>query len=540
MSSVKIGFLGAAGEVTGSCYLLETDKSRILVDCGMFQGRYSDDRNGGEFGFSPSDIDAVVLTHAHIDHSGRLPLLVKRGFRGDIWATDPTIELVSVLLRDTAKLMGEESEWKNRKNARKGLPPVKPAYGERDVDETLKRLRYIRYDERTAVSEGVSVRFRDAGHIAGSAITELWLAKDGPAKDGGQVKIVFSGDLGPRDAVIERQHTLIEEADYAVIESTYGDRNHKSLEATRTEFREALSRAIQAKGKILIPTFAVDRAQRVLYEIKLLQADKAFPRMPKIFFDSPMGEKATQIYEKYSSLLSREIQDMLREGMNPFAPEGLVYTSGVDSSRAINEIDEAIVMAGSGMCSGGRIVHHLKHNLWNKSCNVFFVGYQANGTLGRRLVEGEKNLRIAGEDIAVGATFHTLGGFSAHGDRDDLLEWASHFRRGASFFVTHGEVKSAEALANGIRQMGYGAAAPSRGAYYDLSEKQTIARPELPTPAQASGSRDAVFAILAEIASETASIRESLDSRADFADISPLLESSRLILQTVKNIKTKK
>jgi metallo-beta-lactamase family protein len=462
--------------------------------------------------------------------------LVARGFKGAIWATDPTIDLVSVLLRDTVKLMAEESEWRSRKNARKGLPPVKPAYNERDVEETLKRIRYARYDERAEACPGVSFRYRDAGHIAGSAITELWLTDEGE-----NIKIVFSGDLGPRDVVVERPHTVIEEADFVVIESTYGNRNHKSLDDTRSEFRAGLAKAIEARGKILIPTFAVDRAQRVLYELKLLQLDTDFPRMPRIYFDSPMGEKATQIYEKHSSLLSRELQDMIRDGQNPFAPDGLSYTSDVASSRAINETGEAIVMAGSGMCSGGRIIHHLKHNLWSKNCNVFFVGYQAHGTLGRRLVEGEKNLRIAGEDITVNASLHTLGGFSAHGDRDDLLSWASNFRKGASFFVTHGEPSSSEALAGGIREMGYEAAAPTAGATYDLSATDaTIARPTIQAKPSAPGGRASAMALLAEIASETASIMESLESRDDYAAISPLLESSRIILQSVKNIRTKR
>jgi metallo-beta-lactamase family protein len=515
--------------------MVETGSCRVLVDCGMFQGQDADARNEAPFAFSPTDIDAVVLTHAHIDHSGRLPLLVSRGFKGAIWATDPTIDLVSVLLRDTAKIMAEESEWRSRKNARKGLPPVKPAYGERDVLETLKRFRYVRYDERTDVSPCVSVRYRDAGHIAGSAIVELWL------KDGGEtVKIVFSGDLGPSDVVVERPHTVIEEADYVVIESTYGGRNHKSLADTRSEFRKALAKAIASRGKILIPTFAVDRAQRVLYELKLLQADPSFPKMPRIYFDSPMGEKATQIYEKHSSLLSRELQNIIRDGQNPFAPEGLSFTSDVGASRAINEVSEAIVMAGSGMCAGGRIIHHLKHNLWNNTCNVFFVGYQARGTLGRRLVEREKNLRIAGEDITVNASLHTLGGFSAHGDRDDLIGWASNFGKGASFFVTHGEPSSSEALAEGIREMGYAAAVPTAGATYALSAGDSaIARPTVHAKPRHLSDREAAMAILSEIAAETASIMEGLESRDDYGAISPLLESSRLILQSVKNIKQK-
>ncbi|MCL2684027.1 MAG: MBL fold metallo-hydrolase, partial [Synergistaceae bacterium] len=497
MPSAKVSFLGGVGEVTGSCYLLENMGCRILVDCGMYQGNGADERNTAALDFSPADIDAVVLTHAHIDHSGRIPLLVARGFKGTIWATDPTIELVSVLLRDTAKLMAEESEWRSRKNARKGLPPVKPVYSERDVEETLKRFRYARYDERTEVAPGCGIRFRDAGHIMGAAMVEIWLENDGS-----NIKIVFSGDMGSSDVTIERPHTIIEEADYVVIESTYGGRNHKNLADTRSEFREGIAKAIEIRGKILIPTFTVDRAQRILYEIKRLQLDPSFPSTPPIFFDSPMGERATRIYEKYSSLLSRELQDMIREGHNPFAPEGLSYTTSVEASRAINETTEAIVLAGSGMCSGGRIIHHLKHNLWDGKCNVFFVGYQAYGTLGRRLVDGERNLRIANEDITVNATLHTLGGFSAHAGRDDLLKWASNFRRGASFFVTHGEPASSDALAGGIREMGYEAAVPMVRAVYDLSVPEAaITRPIFQAKPDAECDRLIVMALLAEIAS---------------------------------------
>jgi metallo-beta-lactamase family protein len=514
---------------------MESDGHRVLVDCGMHQGLDSDRRNAEGFAFAPSSLGAVILTHAHIDHSGRLPLLVRQGFKGDIWTTDPTIDLASVLLRDTVRLMAEEAEWRSRKNSRKGLPPVKPLYSDKDVEDTLKRFRYIRYDELTEIIPGVGARFRDAGHIAGAAIVEVWLKH----ASGEPVKIVFSGDIGPRDTVIERTPTIVEEADYVVIESTYGDRYHKNLEDTRAEFKSELSRAIESGGKILIPTFVVDRAQRLLYEMTRLQGDKDFPRMPRIYFDSPMGAKATQIYEKHISLLSREIQDIARGGDNPFSPEGLSYTSGVDDSRAINDVGNAIVMAGSGMCAGGRIVHHLKHNLWNANCHVFFVGYQARGTLGRRLVDGDKNLRIAGEDIAVNATLHTLGGFSAHGDKGDLLSWASNFRHGASFFVTHGEQRSSESLVNGIRELGYDAVAPGMGVSYDLTNRDSVivhSRPKSAQPREFAD-RDSALAILQEIASETESIREGLNTRSNYETLLPLLESSRLILQSAKNMK---
>lgn len=531
MASARITFLGAAGEVTGSSYIIESQTSKVLVDCGMHQGIDSDKRNEEPFAFNPADIDAVILTHAHIDHSGRLPLLVKQGFKGRIWATDPTIDLVNVLLRDTARLMAEEAEWKTRKNARKGLPPVKPSYSDRDVEATLKRFQYIRYDDREEIAPGIQARYRDAGHIVGASIVETWVGAEDP------IKVVFSGDMGPKDTVIEKPPTVIEEADYVVIESTYGDRRHRSLEETREEFRAALLEAIKGGGKILIPTFVVDRAQRILYEILRLQRSGNFPAMPKIFFDSPMGMKATQIYEKHIPLLSREMQDYSRDGQNPFSPDGMSYTSSVEESRAVNDLSQAIVLAGSGMCSGGRIVHHLKHNLWSPKCHVFFVGYQARGTLGRRLVDGEKNLRIAGEDITVGAKLHTLGGFSAHGDRDDLLEWVGHFGKGTAFFVTHGEPRSSEALASGIRELGNRATAPSVGTTFELTHKETVLTAAAATTPKLVVDRDEVLYLLQEIASETESLREHLDSWENLQALLPLLESSKLILRSAKNLK---
>lgn len=473
---LKLRILGAAGEVTGSNYMIETKGYKVLVDCGFHQGQDEQKHEGEPFTYSPADVDAVLLTHAHIDHSGRIPLLVKQGFKGKIYSTYATAELVEILWRDSAHLMQEDAQWRTRKNARKGLPKVEPLYGMPEVEEALLMRSPKAYDEVIELMPGLKIRFREAGHILGSAIIETWISEDGMEKP---VKVVFSGDLGPLDGVIEKPPTLIEDADFTLIESTYGDRLHKSLEDTRSEFQNAMEEALKTSAKVLVPTFVVDRAQRMLYEFDLLQ--KKFPdmKMPSIYLDSPMGVKTTEIYRKYVNLLSQDLKDMLVRGDDPFEPENFRFVRTADESKAVNAETSGIILAGSGMCSGGRIMHHLKHNLFKSDTHVFFVGYQAYGTLGRRLVDGAKSVRIAGEEVSVKAQLHTLNGFSAHADRDDLLKWASEFPNKTRFIVVHGEPASAEALALGLKDKGYSARVPAIGDEIDLTaQAETAASPE--------------------------------------------------------------
>ncbi|EHM10734.1 putative exonuclease of the beta-lactamase fold involved in RNA processing [Thermanaerovibrio velox DSM 12556] len=533
---MNLKFLGAAGEVTGSCYLLETDDYRVLVDCGIHQGKDDEDLSksskGGYFPFNPANIDAVLLTHAHMDHSGLIPLLSKQGFKGPVFATSATVEFCDVLWRDSAHLMREEAEWRTRKNIRKGLPPVEPLYDDDDVDRAVRLLRPVSYDEVMHLDAGFQVRFRDAGHILGSAMIEVWL---GPSRD---VKLVFSGDLGPMKTVMEKSPSIIEDADFVVIESTYGDRLHKDNESTREEFRAIISEALSARGKVLIPTFVVDRAQRVLYELNLFQ--RAYPQANSvpIFFDSPMGMRATDIYRAHPEMLSQELQAMIRGGDDPFSPRNLRHVASVDDSRSINQMSHAVVMAGSGMCTGGRIVHHLKNNLWQPSCHVIIVGYQAKGTLGRRLVEGEKVLKIAGEEVSVQAKIHTVNGFSAHGDKRDLLTWAGHFESGPLFIVTHGEPKSSEALARSLGEMGYRAIVPRRGEEINLRKADVEVVPEvMPLVPFQRSRRDEVLEALAEIASLSVGLRDKLSEGEVPKDAIPLIESSRTLLKTVERMR---
>ncbi|MDN5318982.1 MAG: metallo-beta-lactamase family protein [Thermovirga sp.] len=474
-AEMRLRILGAAQEVTGSNYLLEVDGRRVLVDCGLYQGANSGD-NHVPLDYDPSTIDAVLLTHAHLDHTGKVPLLVKQGYKGPVYGTRPTLELCDILWRDAAHIQKEDAEWQSRKNMRKGLPPVEPLYTLEDVERSLERLRSVGYDDVVEIVDGLKVRFRDAGHILGSAILEVWL-KEGDE----EVKVVFSGDLGPQETVMEANPAVVEDADFVVIESTYGNRNHKTNLESREEFRQTMKEMLKDHGKVLIPTFVVDRAQRVLYELKLMQQEGILPDNVPIYFDSPMGMKTTAVYSEHISLLSAEIQEEARQGRDPFTPKQLHIVESVDESKAINNIKHAIVLAGSGMCNGGRIVHHLKNNLFRENAHVVFVGYQAKGTLGRRLIDGSKVVRVAGEEVSVKAKLHTINGFSAHADRSDLLAWAKNFKTNPLFIVTHGEPEASGALAASLQEEGFSAVVPKLGQEFVLSKaKEVVSVQEVP------------------------------------------------------------
>ncbi|NLD04507.1 MAG: MBL fold metallo-hydrolase [Synergistaceae bacterium] len=535
---MKLRIHGAAGEVTGSNYMIETDSFKVLVECGFHQGKDEQKHEGEAFPFDPTSIDALLLTHAHIDHSGRIPLLVKEGFKGKVFCTFATSELVEILWRDSAKIMGEDAQWRTRKNRRKGLPPVEPLYTEKEVEDSLGLLSPVPYDEMIEIMQGLKVRFREAGHILGSSIIETWVSKNNGDKP---VKVVFSGDLGPMEGVIEKPPTFIEDADFVLIESTYGDRLHKSLEDTRTEFEDTLKEALKTSAKVLVPTFVVDRAQRVLYEFDRFQKKYPDLKMPKISLDSPMGIKVTEIYGKYIPLLSRELKEMFLKGDDPFEPENFQFTRSADESRALNEEVSGIILAGSGMCSGGRIMHHLKHNLYKPDTHVLFVGYQAQGTLGRRLVDGAKEIRIAGEDVTVKAQLHTLNGFSAHADRNDLLEWAGNFPKKTRFIVVHGEPKSAQALAMGLNDKGYAAQVPALNDTIDLLAPAAEKAVRMPVISQKIIDRlelspQDIIQLLAAITRQANEMQRLTIETKDYAKIMPLLVSAKTLMETAASI----
>jgi metallo-beta-lactamase family protein len=537
-NDLKLRILGAAGEVTGSNYMIETDSYKVLVDCGFHQGQDEQKHEGESFNYDPTGVDALILTHAHIDHSGRIPLLVKEGFRGKVFCTAATAELVEILWRDSAKIMGEDAEWRTRKNSRKGLPAVEPLYTEKEVEATLKLLSPIPYDEIIEIREGLKVRLREAGHILGSSIIEAWVSENNGTKS---AKVVFSGDLGSLEGVIENPPTLIQEADFVLIESTYGDRLHKSLEDTRAEFENVLKDALRTKGKVLVPTFVVDRAQRVLYELDLFQKKYPNLQMPKIYLDSPMGVKVTEIYSKYIQYLSKDLKEMFRKGDDPFEPENFEFVRSAAESRALNEEKSGVILAGSGMCSGGRIMHHLKHNLFKPDTHVLFVGYQAYGTLGRRLVDGAKEIRIVGEDVTVKAQLHTINGFSAHADRNDLLEWAGSFPKTTRFIVIHGEPKAAKSLAMGLSDNGYSARVPALNDTVDLLAPMEEKVAKMPVISQKIIDRlelspQDIIQVLSAITSKADEMQKITIDSKDYAKILPLLVSAKTLMETAASL----
>lgn len=445
---MRVTFHGAAGEVTGSCHLVEVNGYRILLECGLIQGRDEDEaRNHDPFPFDVSALDAVVLSHAHIDHAGRLPLLVKRGFKGPIWTHAATADLLRIMLEDAASLAAADADWAAR-HPREGERPKPPLYTHRDVADTLRQVRPMAYGTVREIVEGVRVRLTDAGHILGSAIVELWGKVDSQMQ---ARKLVFSGDLGMRAAPILRDPAMVEDADLVLMESTYGDRPHRGRGETVTELGEILRDAWESGGNVLIPAFAVGRTQEILYWCAKHWDDWKLSRW-RIFLDSPMAIKVLEVYNRHTSLFDADASKVWVSHPHPFRLPNLRLTSDSAQSQEINAVKGgAIIIAGSGMCNGGRIRHHLRQNLGRANAHVVFVGFQARGTLGRRLVDGSERVRILGEDIRVNARVHTVGGLSAHADQPMLLDWYRGFRGTPPVVLVHGEDRAREPLAEKLR-----------------------------------------------------------------------------------------
>ncbi len=448
--AIRITFHGAAGDVTGSAYHIQTAQASVLLDFGMFQGiKQAEDRNRVPRALNPRELDAVLVTHAHLDHTGRLPLLCKDGFSGPIYCTPATAEVSALILRDSAKVQEQDVTRANRKRERAGLGPVSPLYGAADVEDLVRLLREVPYNQPVPVAPGMRAKYVEAGHILGSASIQLFI------QDGGEEKrLVFSGDIGPWNAPILKDPEGFHRAHAVILESTYGDRDHRPIDATIQEFESLVKAAVEHRGKILIPTFAVGRAQLLIYLLATMFREKTVPPFP-VYLDSPMAIEATRIYMNHLELFDEEFHARLRRE-RPLAADlpTLRATPTAQDSMKINDCEgPCMVLAGAGMCNAGRILHHLKQNLWRPETVVIIVGFQAEGSLGRLLVEGEKRVKIFGEQIAVKAKVHSLGGFSAHAGRTDLLRWFEPLAATRPrVILTHGEARGRQALCQGIQE----------------------------------------------------------------------------------------
>ncbi|SCJ95861.1 Ribonuclease TTHA0252 [uncultured Eubacterium sp.] len=441
---MKIKFCGASSGVTGSCHLLTTGNHKVLLDCGQFQGGKAQEAlNYEPFPFEPSEIECVILSHAHIDHCGRLPLLVKRGFTGKIYCTDATADLLDVMLKDSGFIHEKDAEWKSKRAARAGKPPVEPLYTYKDACESLKYVEPILYDQQIQINDDMKIVFNDAGHILGSAITELWIKEDDK-----ESKIVFSGDLGMVDRPILRDPTIIKKADYVIMETTYGNRNHPQNSTSIKQLLDIVLKTTRRGGTVVIPSFAVGRTQELIFEFNKFYEEHSDYKDEldnlMVYVDSPMATTATEVFRKNAQVFDEETRDYILRGDNPLDFKNLRFTRSTAESQALN-LDKSpkVIISASGMCEAGRIRHHLKHNLWDPRSSVIFVGYQAEGTLGKILVEGTKDVTLFGEEVHVNAEIYNLEGFSGHADQNGLFSWIAGFRqKPKQVFLVHGEEQS--------------------------------------------------------------------------------------------------
>lgn len=471
---MDIKFFGAAKIVTGSNYLLQTKKYKILIDCGMFQGNKEIERlNYDDFPYDPKEIDFLFLTHAHIDHSGRIPKLVKEGFRGRIITTNPTYDLCKIMLKDSAKIQESDVEWENRKRQRAGKEPLEPLYTMEDAENSLKYFEPYFYDQRIKINDSIQVRFRDAGHILGSSILELWVKEEND-----EIKIVFSGDLGMPNRPIIRNPEYIDEADYLIIESTYGDTVHESYEESTEKLIDIINKTVLRGGTVIIPSFAVGRTQELIYQLnKYYEYNPRIEEYMKIpiYIDSPMAVEATEAFKRNSSSFDDEARELVLRGDNPFEFENLRYVKSQEESMALNKYTfPKVIISSSGMATAGRIRHHLKHNLWDEKNSLVFVGYQAEGTLGRILLDGKKRVKILGEEINVKAEIYDLEGFSGHADQPTLLNWIGRFRKKPKkIFIVHGEEEPATVLSEEINRLyGIETIIPNLGDSFNIEKSE--------------------------------------------------------------------
>ena len=479
---MKITFLGATQMVTGSNFLVETAGKKFLVDCGMFQGREElEEENYNPFDYDPKEIDFMLLTHAHIDHSGRIPKLYNEGFSGPIYAQKATCDLCSIMLPDSGHIQEMEAEWKNKKRLRKGQETKPPLYTAEDAIKSQELFVPVKYDEIIQVDENIYVRFNDAGHMLGSSIIEVWTKEDGK-----ETKTVFSGDIGNNDIPLLSSPTMIESCDYLVMESTYGSRLHMKNDEKAEIFLDVVSETIDNGGTVVIPSFAVGRTQEILYELEKIKEkkhDEEFNRKYKtlmkvpVYVDSPLAIAATEILKKNTDLFEDEIREKIEAGNNPLEFPGLKFTRTADESKALNESQEpSIIISASGMCDVGRIKHHLKHNIWNPKSTILFVGYQAPGTLGHSIVNGAKKVTIFGEEMAVNARIEYIEGYSGHADQEWLMNFVYSFiSKPKHIFLVHGEDDSQTVLKNKILEgTGIGVSIPEYGETYELSDELRI------------------------------------------------------------------
>lgn len=455
---MKIQFCGASTGVTGSCHLITTENHKVLLDCGQFQGGKAQEAlNYEDFPFDPAEIDYVILSHAHIDHCGRIPLLIKRGFKGAIYCTDATADLLDVMLKDSGYIHEKEAEWKNKKNERAGRPKVEPLYTFNDAVDSLTYVKPVLYDQLIELNEEMKIVFNDAGHILGSAITELWVTENDNVS-----KIVFSGDLGVMERPILRNPTIIKKADYVIMETTYGNRVHPENSMNVKALMDIIRDTAAKGGTTVIPSFAVGRTQELIYELnRVYETDNGYRQAFEnimVYVDSPMATTATEVFKRNAQVFDNETKEYIAKGDNPLDFKNLRFTRTSQESIWLNTNPEPkVIISASGMCDAGRIRHHLKHNLWNRKSSIVFVGYQAEGTLGRMILDGAKEVTLFGEKVQVNAKIYNLEGFSGHADKNGLLAWLKGFQKEPKhIFLVHGEPEAKEAFAETVeKELGY-------------------------------------------------------------------------------------